>query len=147
MYRALSLPRLSTLHVDFPAHLAAFILPRLEPSTEALQLSPVPPNATPELVSFLLRCYHKGTRVLLLETEDPVAFDAVKQAFSIIRYEFEGRYTRVVLSEMDPMPSMVSEAAGSTPLSTPSMLTRRSIATASIAPSIAPSLSPPLHTP
>lgn len=145
MYRALSLPRLSTLHVDFPSHLAAYILPRLEPSTEALQLSPVPANATPELVSFLLRCYHRGTRILLLETEDPIAFDAVKQAFSIIRYEFEGRYTRVVLSEMDALalpPDMNSVAGASTPVSTPSMLTR-----GSSAPSIAPSLSPTLRTP
>lgn len=140
MYRALSLPRLSTLHVDFPSHLAAFILPRLEPSTEALQLSPVPANATPELVAFLLRCYRKGTRILLLETEDPVAFDAVKQAFSIIRYEFEGRYTRVVLSEMDPVPSASASTAA---LSTPSMLTSGSSRRASIA----PSLSPPLPTP
>lgn len=126
MYRALSLPRLSTLHVSFPAHLAAFVLPRLEPHTEALQLSPVPANATAELVAFLLRCYDRGTRVLLLESEDEVGFDAVKQAFSIRRYEFEGRYTRVVLSGSTPVHTprgsvSTTQTQGSSTASAPSV--------------------------
>lgn len=143
MYRALSLPRLATLHVAFPAHLAAHILPRLSPATDALQLSPVPANATPELVAFLLRCHARGTRVLLLETEDGVAFDAVKQAFTVSRYEFEGRYTRVLLAELPlPPPPAPRSLAASLHASTPSMSPGPSAA-----PSIAPSLSPPLPTP